>query len=182
MLLNFAKNLNMFTANMAYRATDDAGYRAHNRPKRNRIFNYDKTTSVFQVPFVFISNNSPNTIKILWDEAVFVNVDGLTSKIIHSGIKFIDKEQSQVPSSIIRGATLVDEIIPSGNISFKEDRLLDKREWVAAPLFDNLTPISQPLNMRVMLPIQIKDVVNEYILEFEVDYVYSFPYTIRKKK
>lgn len=129
-----------------------------------------------------ISNNSKNTIKILWDEAVFVGVDGLTSKIIHSGIKFNDKEQSQVPSSIIRGATLVDEIIPSNNISFKEDRLLGKREWVASPLFDNLTPISQPLSMRVMLPIQIKDVVNEYILEFEVDYVYSFPYTIRKKK
>lgn len=123
-----------------------------------------------------IKNKSLNTIKVIWDEAVFVGINSETSKVIHSGIKFSEKEKPQVPSTIIRGATLTDMIMPTDNIRYSEYI----KDWGASPLFNNLEPISKPINMRIMLPIQIRDVVNEYILEFEVDYVYAFPYTKRK--
>ena len=121
-----------------------------------------------------LDNKTQNSIKVVWDDAVFVDCNGSTSKIMHSGVKFNEREASQVASTIIRGATLEDIAVPISNVHF--DEIL--KEWVTDTMYPKT--ISKGVKQfRLMLPIQIKDVVNEYVFVFDVEYKYEHPERIK---
>lgn len=122
--------------------------------------------------FVFeIKNVSPNTLKIIWNEAVFVDVDGATSKIMHSGIKYSERESEQPASTIIKNAKLEDVATPTANVFYNEAL----KKWDTYSLYRNAKQSERGQTLRLMLPIQVKDVVNEYIFEFELSYDYLHP-------
>jgi len=124
-------------------------------------------TSQFQF---LLTNKSQNSIKIIWDDAVIVDNSGMTSKVIHSGVKYIQRDAPQTASTIIRGASLNDIAVPSSNIrysNFLED-------WTIDPMF-SLGYENKVRQLQLMLPIQIKDVINEYIFVFEVKYKFKHP-------
>lgn len=122
--------------------------------------------------FNFILKNvSDNTIKVVWNEAVFVDVDGSTSKVMHAGIKYSQREGDQPASTIIKGAKLEDIAAPTDKVYY--DDLL--KEWTSKSLYENAKEKIEGQTIKLMLPIQVKDVVNEYIFEFELKYVYNHP-------
>ena len=110
-----------------------------------------------------IKNVSDNSIKIVWNEAVFVGIDGTTSKIMHDGIKYSQKEGDQPASVIIRGAKLSDIAVPTENVHYSS--YLSK--WVTDSMYPEA---NEDGKVSLMLPIQIKDVINEYIFEFDIKY------------
>lgn len=117
-----------------------------------------------------LDNKTQNSIKIVWDDAVFVDCNGTTSKIMHSGIKYADREESQIASTIIRGASLEDTAIPISNVQFNRT----KNDWVVDTMYpQNISKGKQ--QFRLMLPIQIKDVINEYVFIFDVEYKFEHP-------
>ena len=118
-----------------------------------------------------LKNVSDNTIKVVWDEAVFVDVDGSTSKIMHSGIKYSEREGSQPASTIIKGAKLEDIAAPIDRIYY-DNKL---KEWTSYSLYKNAEPKVQNQTIKLMLPIQVKDVINEYTFEFELKHSYAHP-------
>ena len=122
--------------------------------------------------FNFILKNvSTNTVKVVWNEAVFVDVDGSTSKVMHSGIKYSQREGDQPASTIIKGAKLEDLAAPTDKVYY--DDVL--KEWSSKSLYSNADPKLEGQTIKLMLPIQVKDVVNEYIFEFKLNYVYNHP-------
>ena len=122
--------------------------------------------------FNFILKNvSDNTIKVVWNEAVFVDIDGSTSKIMHSGIKYSQREGDQPASTIIKGAKLEDIAAPTDRVYFSD--VLS--EWISKSLYENADVRKEGQTIKLMLPIQVKDVVNEYIFEFEIKFVYEHP-------
>lgn len=124
--------------------------------------------------FVFsLSNKTANTIKIIWDDAVFVQTNGVTSKVIHSGIKYSERENNQTPSIIIRGATLEDFALPTSLV--RNDGL----SWVEESMFPSEVSYTVK-QIRLMLPIQIEDVVNEYVFIFNVKYKAKHPERLRQ--
>ena len=71
--------------------------------------------------FNFILKNiSDNTLKVVWNEAVFVDVDGSTSKVMHSGIKYSQREADQPASTIIKGAKLEDLAAPTDKVYYSD--------------------------------------------------------------
>ena len=59
---------------------------------------------------------------------------------------------------------------PTSNVRYSDVL----KEWVT----DSMYPKSvgkDPQQIRLMLPIQIKDVVNEYVFIFDVNYIYNHP-------
>jgi len=106
-----------------------------------------------------IRNKTNNTLKIVWDDAVFADIDGGVSKVMHNGVKYAEKENSQPSTSIIKGGTLSDRIIPTQFVRYQND------DWIVA---DNYTEDVNGI-VRIMLPIQIKDVINEYLFEFSLE-------------
>lgn len=121
--------------------------------------------------FSFVLKNvSQSTLKLIWDDAVFVDINGSTSKVIHSGIKYSQREAPQTPSTIIKGASLDDIACPTSNIHYSDYW----KEWRVESMYPN--DISQrTFKVRLMLPIQIKDVTNEYVFEFEIKYQFNHP-------
>lgn len=123
-----------------------------------------------------LTNKTAHSIKIVWDEAAFVNPDGISQRVIHAGVKYIDRNTSQPPTVVVRKATITDLIIPSDNIYYVSGQ---DGGWRSAPLFlSESGPNAEKLKLKtgkyigktvqVLLPLQIEDVVNEYIFVFEV--------------
>lgn len=118
-----------------------------------------------------LKNVSDNTLKIVWNEAVFVDVDGSTSKVMHSGIKYSQREGDQPASSIIKGAKLDDIAAPTANVYYSDVL----KEWTSYSMFRNAEKGKEGQTIKLMLPIQVKEVVNEYVFEFGLTYVYDHP-------
>lgn len=123
--------------------------------------------------FSFILKNvSDNSIKIIWDEAVFVDFDGSSSKIMHNGIKYSQREATQSATTIIKGAKIEDTIIANNKVYFCDNPLVN--DWLTRSMYPSEKGL-EPGQLKIMLPIQIKDIVNEYIFIFDVKYIYDHP-------
>ena len=131
-----------------------------------------------QDKFAFsLTNISDNSIKIIWNDAVFVDVDGTISKVMHEGIKYSEKEKDQPATTIIKGAKIIDLAVPTSNVYYDEGSKYRSAEWRIRGIFRNAVKNENKKNqvLKLMLPIQVKDVINEYTFEFEVKKVYERP-------
>ncbi|MCR5362042.1 MAG: leucine-rich repeat domain-containing protein [Bacteroidales bacterium] len=113
-----------------------------------------------------LRNKTENSLKIIWDEAVFVDFNGNTSKVMHNGVKYAERENAQMPTTIITGAQVSDNITP--NVFVKSTN----SGWIA---YDNYPKDAslEGSTIKIMLPIQIKNQINEYIFEFSLKYIES---------
>jgi hypothetical protein len=104
---------------------------------------------------------------------------------MHSGVKYTDREQPQAPSIVVRKGTVEDIVFPTDHVQWK------KNNWDETPLFvdfdfhSNYGPGTYPTfnafanavrsnvgkTYQVLLPLQIEDVINDYIFSFRVDNV-----------
>lgn len=124
-----------------------------------------------------LNNKTAHSIKIIWDEGAFLDENGGSHRIVHSGIKYTDKEKPQAPSVVVRKGILKDTIYPSDYISWSgsewEERAIFKHSQkggIPEPFFlqakENIGKTVQ-----VLLPLQIEGVVNEYIFIFKINNV-----------
>ena len=118
-----------------------------------------------------LKNVSDQSLKIVWNEAAFIDFDGTTSRIMHAGTKYIDREKDQPATTIIKGAKLEDVATPTCNV-FLEDGLYGG--WQTSSMYPKESGQS-PGQLKLMLPIQIKDVINEYVFVFDVKYRFYHP-------
>lgn len=120
--------------------------------------------------FFTLRNVSENTLKLVWNDAVYVDYNGNTSRVMHSGIKYSERESAQPASIIIRGATLEDMVCPTANVYWHEYR----KDWDLHLMYPDKV-LAETKQVQLMLPIQIKDIVNEYIFVFDIKYNYNHP-------
>lgn len=128
--------------------------------------------------FMFTLNNkTDHSIKIIWDETVYVDENGMSKRVMHSGVKYTERNNPQPPTTIVRGATISDLIFPSDNVYYVSGQY---GGWRETPLFPNSSMTSsqellekaKPLigkTVQILLPLKIEDVVNEYIFSFTVN-------------
>jgi hypothetical protein len=126
---------------------------------------------IFGVPKGFslvLTNKSGYSIKLNWDDAVFVDYEGAVSKIIHKGIKYSEKDSFQPPSVILRDTFLDERVVPT---CYVENI---KNKWDVRSMYSDIQ-INETKQVRLMLPIQIKEITNEYVFVFEIKKVYAYP-------
>lgn len=127
-----------------------------------------------------VTNKTKNSIKIIWDEAAYIDYNGKSCKVMHTGIKFTDRNLPQPPTVIPRGSTVSDIIIPNENVYYS-----DYSGWQKEYLFKRLygddveeLKISATSwigkKIQVLLPLKHQEVVNEYIFTFEVQDFVTF--------
>ena len=90
---------------------------------QNMNFEDDKINANFsigdkQINFT-IKNKTDNVMKIIWDEAAIVQF-GTSHKVMHTGVKYIDRNNSQPPTVIPPQASIEDLILPADNIYYRE--------------------------------------------------------------
>ena len=135
----------------------------------------------------FLINNKTNrSIKIPWDEAVYIDENGRNHRVMHSGIKYIDRESPQVPSIIVRKGALEDIVFPTDYVYY-ESGYLDSG-WKEKPLltdvdyhsylmkgtyptfdsFKNYVKSNIGKTYQVLLPLQIENIINDYVFTFKI--------------
>lgn len=128
-----------------------------------------------------LTNNSDETINIIWDEASFVQNDR-AQKVMHSGIKYGDRNQSQPPTVIPPHTKINDIIIPVDNIYWTSGMAIENGyvpgRWHELPIFPNYDKNKVELKneilsykgkiFKVYLPVERSGEKEEYVFNFVV--------------
>lgn len=110
-----------------------------------------------------ITNKTDHSIRIIWDEAVYVDVSGGSHKVMHAGVKYMDRYNAQLPSVVVRKGWLSDIILPVDNVYY-----VDSGGWKESPLLPNVEKYIGK-TIQVLLPLEIEGIVHEYIFVFNID-------------
>lgn len=137
--------------------------------------------------FYFVLKNiSQHSLKLIWNEAAFVGLDGTSSKVMHVGIKYSQRENDQPASTIIKGAKLDDCATPTSNVYYDAGKTIGYNTygngWETRSMLPEKYKGKDAGEVKLMLPIQIKDVVNEYTFVFKVYYTYDHPELLKADK
>jgi len=127
--------------------------------------------------FSFIlENKTEHSIRIIWDEAVYVNENGSSGRVMHAGVKYIDRNNPQPPTVIMKNARIDDLIMPTDNVYYVSGQY---GGWRTKPLFDSnamsqeeLAEVTQKYinkTVSILLPLKIEDTINEYIFKFKIE-------------
>ena len=118
-----------------------------------------------------LTNKSKYTIKINWYDISYVDYNGKVGHVMHSGVKYIERTNSQPSLTVPKGACLSDVLIPTENIYF--NKMLFGGSWEE----NNLIPSNHKDDkakfvgkiMTIMMPIMIENVQNDYTFIFSID-------------
>lgn len=102
---------------------------------------------------LFIENYSDEDMHVLWNESSITLPNGKVSGVIHKGIKFINRNNLQQPTTIPAKARLDEYVEPNTNIYYDTSNIGYGGVWQVTPLFSNdilQAGLSTGLNLRVM--------------------------------
>lgn len=123
-----------------------------------------------------LKNKSNHTIKLNWDDISYVDYKGSVGRVMHSGVKYIDRNNSQPASTIPRGASITDVLIPTDNIYYVSGKYGGWNEKFLIPCsYSSKEDFAAGANayvgstMKILMPIMIENVQNDYTFEFTVN-------------
>lgn len=122
-----------------------------------------------------LENLTNNTIKITWDDAAFIDVDGTAARIMHTGTKYSDRNDFQPPTIIPKKTSVIENIVPTRNVYMTD------YGWVEGKLFIYKTyNYKETVNtftgkhVKLLIPIVVGNDTIEYIFDFKVKSVTRF--------
>lgn len=159
---------------------------------KNMSFDDDKITANFnvgdkQINFT-LKNKTNEVMKIIWDEASIVQF-GTSHKVMHNGVKYIDRNSSQPPSVIPPQASIDDLVLPADNVYYRNGYYgtyySSAGGWEEHDLFPkndmNKPDIQQTIMslkgqaFSVYLPIQYQGKTLDYSFNFTITNVQAMP-------
>lgn len=125
-----------------------------------------------------LHNKSGHSIKINWDDVSFVDINGSVGRVMHSGVKYIDRNNSQPATTIPNGAKINDLLIPTDNVYYVSGTQYSSGGWREKNLIPSFYKSKEALDaeasnyvgktMKVLMPISVEGVQNDYTFEFEI--------------
>ncbi|MDY2832260.1 MAG: hypothetical protein SOU49_05905 [Sodaliphilus pleomorphus] len=123
-----------------------------------------------------LKNKSNHTIKINWDDISYVDCEGKTGRVMHSGVKYNERNNSQPASTIPKGASLSDILLPTDNVYFTSGKYGGWNERLLIPsIYQNQEAFAKEASsyvgktMKILMPIMIENVQNDYTFEFTIN-------------
>ena len=124
--------------------------------------------------FMFdLKNKTKYSIKINWDEVTYVDANGEAKRVIHQGVKYTNRNDTQAITTIPRGAKVSDFLVPTDNIVYSSN--IGWYETNIIPVsFSTREKAENSLDkykgekMSILMPLQIENIQNDYIFEFEI--------------
>jgi hypothetical protein len=125
-----------------------------------------------------LTNKTNHSIRIIWDKAVYVDEKGNSKRVMHSGVKYTDRNSPQPPTTVARGAAVSDLVFPAENVDWLGGPYAG---WQIKPLFPTSSTSGSPEDLlakakkyvgksfHVLLPLEIEQAVKEYIFVFKVN-------------
>lgn len=113
-----------------------------------------------------LKNQLDQPIEILWNETSIVMPDGTSEKIIHSGVKYIDRGKEMPNTAIPPGAKIDDKLIPIENVEYR-----GRYGWGEDPMFRSNSKTKLALRdktMSVFMPIKLPSGKKNYNFELKI--------------
>lgn len=135
----------------------------------------------------FVLRNLTNKpIKVIWDDASIVQY-GEAKKIMHTGIKYIDREQHQPPTTIPSNARIEDQLTPTDKVWYSsydgwQTLSLFIDDDMGKPQFRTAALTCKGQKLGVLLPVEIDGKVTNYQFEFLITDVQEIPKTQPRQK
>jgi hypothetical protein len=122
-----------------------------------------------------LTNKTGFPIRIPWNDAAFVGIDGKSQQVMHLGMKYTDCASQKAPSVIVGHGSITDGVYPCGNLHFSSSWVVDPILPGAPVPSTDTARVRADLEQRVvgktvqlLLPLQIEDVTNDYMFTFRV--------------
>jgi len=120
-----------------------------------------------QIGFVIL-NKTSNPIKIDWNQASYIDVLNESHKIMHSGVKYVDRANVQPPTIIPPTAKIEDMVFPTDYIYYTSGKY---GGWNEIPLFPEAPKarLFKGKTFSVFMPMEINGSVKNYLFTFIVE-------------
>lgn len=115
-----------------------------------------------------LHNKTAGPAKVDWNSAAYVDVLGQSHKVMHSGVKFIDREKAQVPSVVPPGASVSDMVFPVDYVSYTSGKYGGWSEELLFPLAPKAKSYKGQ-SFSVFLPIEVNGGVRNYHFVFRIE-------------
>lgn len=123
-----------------------------------------------------MKNKSGHTIKINWDDISFVDTDGKVGRVMHSGVKYAEKNNSQPATTVPKNASISDILLPTDNVYYVSgqyggwrEKYLYPRVYQTPEAFNNNASGMVGKTMTILMPIMIENVQNDYTFTFNIE-------------
>lgn len=123
-----------------------------------------------------LNNKSGHSLKINWDDISFVDTKGQVGRVMHSGVKYSERNNSQPATTVPKGASISDILLPTENVYFVSGQYGGWRENYLLPCvyqtpeaFNASASSLVGKTMTIMMPIMIENVQNDYTFTFNID-------------
>jgi putative lipoprotein len=123
-----------------------------------------------------LTNKSGHTLKINWDDVSYVDINGQVGRVMHSGVKYAERNNSQPATTLPKGASLTDMLLPTENVYFASGMYGGWRENYLIPcVYKTPSALNAGASslvgkaMTIMMPIMIENVQNDYTFTFNID-------------
>lgn len=80
-----------------------------------------------------LKNKSGHTLKINWDDISYVDTRGRVSRVMHAGVKYAERNDSQPATTVPKGASISDILLPTENVYFVSGQYGGWRESYLIP-------------------------------------------------
>jgi hypothetical protein len=127
-----------------------------------------------------LKNKSGHTLKINWDDVSYVDTKGQVGRVMHSGVKYTERNNSQPATTVPKGATISDLLLPTDNVYYVSGQYGGWRESYLIPCvyqtkeaLDSSASDYVGKTMTIMMPIMIENVQNDYTFTFNIDELIS---------
>ena len=123
-----------------------------------------------------LNNKSGHSLKINWDDISFVDTKGQVGRVMHSGVKYTERNNSQPATTVPKGASITDILLPTDNVYYVSGQYGGWRENYLLPCVyktpEEFNAGASSLigkTMTIMMPIIIENVQNDYTFTFNID-------------
>lgn len=121
-------------------------------------------------------NKSGHSLKINWDDISFVDTKGQVGRVMHSGVKYTERNNSQPAITVPKGASISDILLPTENVYYVSGQYGGWRENYLLPCvyqtpeaFNAGASSLVGKTMTIMMPIMIENIQNDYTFTFNID-------------
>ena len=123
-----------------------------------------------------LNNKSGHRLKINGHDISFVDTEGQVGRVMHSGVKYTERNNSQPATTVPKGASISDILLPTENVYFVSGQYGGWRENYLLPCvyqtpeaFNAGASSLVGKTMTIMMPIMIENVQNDYTFTFNID-------------
>lgn len=115
-----------------------------------------------------LKNKTDEPIKIDWNQVSYVDVFGASHRVIHQGVKYIDKENSLPPTIIPPTAKISDRLFPSNFVTHSSGAY---GGWRESNLFPEAPEAKKFKNQKfsIFMPLEVNGKVTNYFFSFKID-------------